>query len=143
MKKLAAVALMGAFLIAPATVDAKRASSRVAKAAAVEAAYLVYLEVPEVVDYGRGDCKRTSAHRLWCWSWVDIDEDENGYNEATCWWKTITYRRHRSGRYVFRMGATVDCDENDNGDEFEEEEDLGLEEDLGFKLGVVGKRLNK
>ena len=141
MKKLAVLALLGVFLAAPATVHAKRASSDVAKAAAVEAAYLVYLEIPEAADYGRGSCRRTSAHRVWCWSWVDVDEDDNGFSEVTCSWKTITFRRHRSGRYVFRMGANVYCVENGTGDEVEY--DVTLEEDLGYKLGTAGKRLNK
>ena len=91
-----------------ASADAHRASTRVAQYAAVEVARLVYLEVPEAVDYGRGSCKRTSSQRVWCWSYNDLVLED--LSQAECWWRTATYRNRRSGRYRVRaLAETVDC----------------------------------
>jgi len=66
-----------------ASADAHRASARVAQYAAVEVAYLVYLDFPEATDYGRGRCERTSSQRVWCWSYIELSYTDGSKDE--CW----------------------------------------------------------
>lgn len=141
MRKWAAMAMALVVLSAPAAAEAKRASANVAKRAAVEVARGVYLDVTEATDYGRGTCRRQGAHKVWCWSWIENDYDYDGYFNESCWWKTVTVRGHRSGRYAFRAPeSSFYCDGEAEAGEDDDEYDYLDDDFYDYKLKrAVGK----